>query len=292
MVDSISVLRDGGPAPRRPDLCFTGSHGIPSWEDGGAACGSRWQQATQGGEGSDAPPGRRPWSGRRVPRRSVGAGGPSPTAKRWMREVRELSYDIEDYIDEFCAAPRPGRRANTMARFVCRIGRVKVARLPKRLKRHQQMGKMVSQFRIYVEEAIERHGRYGLDCCDHRRRYVSFGPMLPSRPYGEEDAQLVIDGRVSEFIERLANDEDQKLKVVSVVGSSGIGKTTLAKLLYNRIGGQFDCRAFVRISRKPDMKRVFREMFFQLQRKQPPDDYKELALIDSIREYLQDRRYC
>lgn len=208
-----------------------------------------------------------------------------------MREVRELSYDIEDYIDEFCAAPRPGRRANTMARFVCRIGRVKVARLPKRLKRHQQMGKMVSQFRIYVEEAIERHGRYGLDCCDHRRRYVSFGPMLPSRPYGEEDAQLVIDGRVSEFIERLANDEDQKLKVVSVVGSSGIGKTTLAKLLYNRIGGQFDCRAFVRISRKPDMKRVFREMFFQLQRKQPPDDYKELALIDSIREYLQDRRY-
>uniref|UniRef100_A0A0E0QY97 NB-ARC domain-containing protein n=2 Tax=Oryza rufipogon TaxID=4529 RepID=A0A0E0QY97_ORYRU len=216
---------------------------------------------------------------------------PPPTAKRWMREVRELSYDIEDYIDEFCAAPRPGRRANTMARFVCRIGRVNVARLPKRLKRHQQMGKMVSQFRIYVEEAIERHGRYGLDCCDHRRRYVSFGPMLPSRPYGEEDAQLVIDGRVSEFIERLANDEDQKLKVVSVVGSSGIGKTTLAKLLYNRIGGQFDCRAFVRISRKPDMKRVFREMFFQLQRKQPPDDYKELALIDSIREYLQDRRY-
>ncbi|XP_052133766.1 uncharacterized protein LOC127752443 isoform X2 [Oryza glaberrima] len=216
---------------------------------------------------------------------------PPPTAKRWMREVRELSYDIEDYIDEFGAAPRPGRRANTMARFVCRIGRVKVARLPKRLKRHQQMGKMVSQFRIYVQEAIERHGRYGLDCCDHRRRYVSFGPMLPSRPYGEEDAQLVIDGRVSEFIERLADDEDQKVKVVSVVGSSGIGKTTLAKLLYNRIGGQFDCRAFVRISQKPDMKRVFREMFYQVQRKQPPDDYKELALIDSIREYLHNRRY-
>uniref|UniRef100_A0A0E0IR94 Protein kinase domain-containing protein n=1 Tax=Oryza nivara TaxID=4536 RepID=A0A0E0IR94_ORYNI len=216
---------------------------------------------------------------------------PPPTAKRWMREVRELSYDIEDYIDEFCAAPRPGRRANTTARFVCRIGRVKVARLPKRLKRHQQMGKMVSQFRIYVEEAIERHGRYGLDCCDHRRRYVSFGPMLPSRPYGEEDAQLVIDGRVSEFIERLANDEDQKLKVVSVVGFSGIGKTTLAKLFYNRIGGQFDCRAFVRVSRKPDMKRIFREMFYQVQRKQPPDDYKELMLIDSIREYLQDKRY-
>ncbi|KAF0928393.1 hypothetical protein E2562_003211 [Oryza meyeriana var. granulata] len=39
------------------------------------------------------------------------------------------------------------------------------------------------------------------------------------------------------------------------------------------------------------MKRIFREMLSQVQRKQPPDDYKELALIDSIKEYLRDRRY-
>uniref|UniRef100_A0A8R7QXX3 NB-ARC domain-containing protein n=1 Tax=Triticum urartu TaxID=4572 RepID=A0A8R7QXX3_TRIUA len=57
---------------------------------------------------------------------------------------------------------------------------------------------------------------------------------------------------------------------------------------------QFDCRAFIRVSKKPDMKRLLRDLFSQLhQKKQPlPTNCNELGISDiNIRKHLQDKRY-
>lgn len=204
---------------------------------------------------------------------------PPLTAKSWMKEVRELSYDIEDYIDRFA---QPGHSATSKARSIFKISRVE--KMKKRRKG------MISEFGIRAQGAIERHERYELGCRDLRRRFAPIGPMLPT-PY-EEGADLVIDGRTSEFIEKLANDGDEQLKVVSVVGSGGIGKTTLARVLYNKLRGQFDCRAFVKMNQNPDIKIVVHDMLTQLQRNdQAHDDCHDLYHISKIREYLQDKRY-
>jgi Holliday junction resolvasome RuvABC ATP-dependent DNA helicase subunit len=89
--------------------------------------------------------------------------------------------------------------------------------------------------------------------------------MLLPTPY-EETADIVIDSRMSDFINSLANDGDQQLKVLSVLGSACLGKTTLARVLYNRFGKQYHCRAFIRVSKKMDIKRTFHDILSQLQR--------------------------
>ncbi|KQJ87680.1 hypothetical protein BRADI_4g12895v3, partial [Brachypodium distachyon] len=240
---------------------------------------------------------------------------PPLTARCWMKEVRELSYDIEDYMDKFVLQPvvpvvvhrakiksrrlvaktrrvkitRPRKNVKS-SKLVAETRHVKITPLPKRVNRHQKIVNTVSDFRVFVREAIERHERYDLDCRSLRRRCVSVGPMLQRAPF-EEIFDVIIDDWRSEFISSLANNRDQQLKVVSLVGSGCLGKTTLARVFYKNFGGQYDCRAFVRVSQKPDMKRVFRDILWQLQRQQPPQDCKQLELIDSIRKHLQDKRY-
>ncbi|KAF7046515.1 hypothetical protein CFC21_055540 [Triticum aestivum] len=115
-------------------------------------------------------------------------------------------------------------------------------------------------------------------------------------PYEETDDHIVIDGRMNEFIYSLAAnnvDDQQQLKVMSVLGSGCLGKTTLVEVLYNRIGMQFDCRAFIRVSKKPDMKRHLRDLFLQLHPKEPlPTNSNELGISDTnISKHLHDKRY-
>lgn len=215
---------------------------------------------------------------------------PPPMAMCWMNEARDLSYDMEDYIDGLLFVPPedPSLFANNVKatrslRNWC--SRVKTS------KTQVISAETLSEFRMYVQEAIQRYQRYNLHSCRTlRRRFVSHGPMVPPRPY-EETADIVIDGRMNEFINSLATDGDQQLKVLSVLGSACLGKTTLARVLYNRFRKQYNCRAFIRVSKKPDTKKIFCDMLSQLQRQHPPQHCREIDLIHDIKQYLQDKRY-
>ncbi|XP_022682432.1 putative disease resistance RPP13-like protein 3 [Setaria italica] len=213
---------------------------------------------------------------------------PPLIAKCWMKEARELSYDIEDYIDRFVFS---GHVASIKTR--CRrISHIKIARLVetnKKLIRRKRVAAMISDFRIYTQEAIERHKRYELDCSNFRRRFEPAG-RLPTTY--EEKADIIIHCGMTKFMDSLDNGRDEQLKVVSVVGSGGIGKTTFVTVLYKKLKGHFDCGAFVRLTRKPDIKTMLRDILTQVQRQQPHHDHGEDPdLIGKIREHLQHKRY-
>ncbi|EMS59637.1 F-box/kelch-repeat protein SKIP11 [Triticum urartu] len=249
---------------------------------------------------------------------------PPLAAKCWMKEARELSYDILDCIDNFVPTESLGYKSDrkmshvkipkrlkwqkqieytapdVSRRVISKIIYIDVIRAPRRLKWYQQMVEKVSEFRIYAQEVVGRYERYQLHHCSTSmaRRFSSVGPMMPLPPPPCEKtlSGLVIDGWMSMFINsQLANDGNQQLKVVSIHGSGCLGKTMLAKVLYNKIGRQFQCRAFIRVSKKPDMKRLFRDMLSQIQQKQPQasqDASDELRVTaDNIRNYLHDKRY-
>jgi Holliday junction resolvasome RuvABC ATP-dependent DNA helicase subunit len=75
-------------------------------------------------------------------------------------------------------------------------------------------------------------------------------------------------------------------KIVSIVGFGGLGKTTLANVVYEKLRSQFDCSAFVSVSQTPDMDRLFRDMFYQLAK------YNAACInvVDELRAFLREKK--
>ncbi|KAM3406053.1 hypothetical protein ACQJBY_000229 [Aegilops geniculata] len=213
---------------------------------------------------------------------------PASTASFWMKDVRDLSYDIDDFVYELAHVAVSGARIG--AAQIQKPPGVKISRFPDKLKRRQWISDEISGFRTRVKEAIQRHKAY-LGGCRWRPSSSSDQHSAPS-PCGRAAIRLVgMDSPVKQLCGWLANDGQPEHKVASIVGTSGVGKTTLAREVYRKLGGQFECRAFVQTSRKQDMRILLTSILSQVRRHHLPDSFEVHKLLFEIKQHLQDKTY-
>uniref|UniRef100_A0A453A9J7 HMA domain-containing protein n=1 Tax=Aegilops tauschii subsp. strangulata TaxID=200361 RepID=A0A453A9J7_AEGTS len=184
------------------------------------------------------------------------ARDPPVTARIWMKDVRELSYDMDNFVD-------------TEEDWIYNM----------------------SAFMGRVKEANARYERYRLESVP------SHTDVFPIINHCGQKTDLVVGlhdkGGAVDRLCHLLTDGDEQLKVLSIVGVGGIGKTTLAKQLWrvHKLRDYFHCRAFVRTAKKPDMRRILRSILAQVRPHQPPDASEMGDLIHDLTEHLQDKRY-
>lgn len=159
------------------------------------------------------------------------------------------------------------------------------------------MAHQIIKLKARVDMASERRKRYNFDeTLSSSIGVVPIDPRLPAL-YAEKENLVGIDTPRVELIRFLTEGEDkllQKLQVVSIVGLGGLGKTTLARQVYEKIGGQFDCQAFVSVSQKPDIRKIFKNILINITELDygAIDAWDEERLINKLREFLNDKRYA
>uniref|UniRef100_A0ACD5TAV8 Uncharacterized protein n=1 Tax=Avena sativa TaxID=4498 RepID=A0ACD5TAV8_AVESA len=205
-----------------------------------------------------------------------------PQTKRWRNTLRELSYDIEDIIDDFMQKIGANHRNSSFVRKTIR--RVKTS-----IFRHQ-IASQIEEIKKLVHETSNRHKRYDLKkVILPSSNDVSIDPRV--KTLYENTANLVgVEGPVNDLVNRLEDKENQ-LKVVSIVGFGGLGKTTLANVVYNKIKVEFDRCAFVPVSQKPDIPKLLRSLLHQLGSGPSSHDFELNVLLDKLRERLKNKRY-
>ncbi|CAL4987997.1 unnamed protein product [Urochloa decumbens] len=205
----------------------------------------------------------------------------------WARDVRELSYDIEDSIDKFIVRidSNPSAKPQGFSGFF---------RSLKLLRCHTFASDIIG-IKAQVGELASRRERYKIGSVSSVRPATA---TIDPRLIGvyEDTTKLVGISGPCEKLKMLMESDPTSMygpKVLSVVGIGGLGKTTLVNAVYQQIRGQFDCHASVSVSRSPDLKTILSSILRQVSEQQycSTETWPVEEIIDKIRKLLEDKRY-
>ncbi|CAO2146662.1 unnamed protein product [Urochloa humidicola] len=236
----------------------------------------------------------------------------------WARTVRELAYDADDTVDSYlvrvaCNPPPPPPAAASVLPSAATLALLRA--VAQRCKARRRIAVEIERIKREVMEASDRRRRFSVPAGPRPRSPTPAAADDPRvRLWYENSARLVGMGRPMEelahklcLLEAAASTADgggeegeedaqsQRLKMVSVVGAGGIGKTTLVREVYGKFREKFDCGAFVSVSQNPDMKIVLGRILRQVS--QISCDAGEIhhywgeeEIIERIRDVLEDKR--
>uniref|UniRef100_A0A0D9XT13 AAA+ ATPase domain-containing protein n=1 Tax=Leersia perrieri TaxID=77586 RepID=A0A0D9XT13_9ORYZ len=199
---------------------------------------------------------------------------PDEQVKLWAKNVRDLTYDIEDNIDKFVVridTPMPNN-PHSFRGFIERS-----LDLMTKAKIRRKIGLDIRDIKSRINEEKERRDSF------IQRAFKTVG----------------IEEKTDYLVRRLMEGPDEELRqqqyVVSIVGFGGLGKTTLAMAVYKELKEKFDCGAFVSISLSPNMVGILKNMLHQLDEEKYCNingaTWDEGQLIDELREFLKKKRY-
>ncbi|XP_078170165.1 putative disease resistance RPP13-like protein 3 [Carex rostrata] len=211
--------------------------------------------------------------------------------KKWVIRVRDIAYRIEDVIDTFLVEIEENRSKNS-----CRLIKI----IQTAVKKSFKMNKLGGELKEIISNlnSIDQ-------CRPSHLRKTDLGvgneeicclPLRLTKPYDVDDSEIVgLEADKNQILMQLLDSKISRRMVLSIVGTGGLGKTTLAKLVYSSVHSkrQFDCCTWLSISSKFNVKNLLREIIYSIKPKMKHQDptmtYKDLRAM--LNRSLSRKRY-
>ncbi|XP_058113014.1 putative disease resistance protein At1g50180 [Magnolia sinica] len=217
--------------------------------------------------------------------------------KLWMSQIREVAYDAEDVIDSYIFNIEQKRREDTSAGFmrcltsfagcikdipaIHDVGK-KILNLEKRL------GDIKENISQYDVGNILVGGEASSSSNQSQLRREKMAPIV-------EEADVVGFEEETKTLVRQLTEGDARRAVISITGMGGLGKSTLAKKVYNdiHVKTSFDFQAWVYVSQQY----LVRELLLSIIKcfRDVKRDEKEMTPEEDLRQelsqHLQGKRY-
>ncbi|XP_027180849.1 disease resistance protein RPM1-like [Coffea eugenioides] len=217
-----------------------------------------------------------------------------PRLQEWIKQVREAAYDTEDILDEFVA--RFARHRATG--FYGSVRRIFSS--IKNLRARRRVASEIQSIKSRIESISAGHQRYQSEYGIPAQASNSL-PAVNNTTwrYSRDDALLVeeaklvgIDQPKKHLISQLLKRDDYQLKVVSVVGMGGLGKTTLVKRVHEdpEVRRHFPVRAWVTVSETCDFQYLLKDLIRQLHKegKKPVPQSIESMTTTELKKIVKD----
>ncbi|XP_019164294.1 PREDICTED: disease resistance protein RPM1-like [Ipomoea nil] len=211
-----------------------------------------------------------------------------PQVQAWVKIIRELVYDTEDVLDEFQfrfgGSQTNGGLHNRIKNKYTSV---------KNLRARRRLARELRRIKARVNNISQEQPRLLLTTSDHTIHNSN------KRVYdGRRDALLLKDSdlvgidnpKLSLVNCLLAVDKD--LRVHSVVGMGGLGKTTLVKKVFDdaRVANHFQRRVWLTISETFNVDELLKDAIRQIIKQtneQPPQDFEALD-TDKLKEFINN----
>lgn len=172
--------------------------------------------------------------------------------KNWVREIRDVAYEIEDLTDIIGAASRKNHRRSKRG-FVGSASRYASAPFDY-YSRHHLLCRIdrIKEKIVDISRSREIFGISNLGDSGDPHVDVNFPTPLLASPDFEDDVPLVGFEEDKELLVRhLIDPQNHWRSFIAVVGMGGLGKTTLAKKVFRdpRVRRQFDVLCWVTVSK-------------------------------------------